>query len=243
MHDLNCFYKYRVLTANSAQATQVLPPNSSSAVLDSGCGLGPVTAEVKKSFPNLSVLAIDSSAGMLKVVDHVPSNSITHAFACTYIDLAHIATACIQELHRVIAPGGILGISTWADPIHPSISTPWTKACRRLHPGFKAPFVTSPKWSTAEQIKKHLEKAGFKDVQTKQVMTHWRWKSPEEMTGWFFDGGNPVYKRWHEALVEEVGGELGEMREKFHEELVKEYRNEGGQLLKEELVNLTIARK
>lgn len=42
----------------------------------------------------------------------VSSASITHAFACTYIDLAHNATACIQELHRVIAPGGILGINT-----------------------------------------------------------------------------------------------------------------------------------
>lgn len=34
-------------------------------VLDDGCGIGTVTAEVKKSFPDLSVVAIDSSAGML----------------------------------------------------------------------------------------------------------------------------------------------------------------------------------
>lgn len=246
-------------------ATQTLPPSSSSTVLDDGCGLGTVTAEVKKSFPDLSVLAIDSSAGMLEVVERkakkhdwknvetklldggdlsgVSSASISHAFACTYIDLAHNGTACIQELSRVIAHGGILGINTWADPIHPSISTPWTRACQKVYPDFKAPLVTSPKWSTAEKIKENLEKAGFKDVQTKQVMTHWRWAGPDEMTEWFFNGGNPVCKRWHEALVDEVGGELGGMRERFHEELEKEYRNEGGQLLKEELVNLTIARK
>lgn len=58
------------------------------------------------------------------------------------------------------------------------------------------------------------------------------------MTEWFFNGGNPVCKRWHEALVDEVGGKLEGMRELFHEELEKEYRNEEGQLLKEELVNL-----
>lgn len=173
----------------------------------------------------------------------VSSASITHGFSCTVIDLAHNATACIQELHRVIAPGGILGITTWADPIHPSIATPWTNACLKVHPGFKAPLVTSPNWSTAEQIRGNLEKAGFKDVQTKQVMTHWRWASPDEMTEWFFYGGNPVCKRWHEALMEEFGGELDDMREEFHKELEKEYREEGGQLLKEELVNLTIARK
>lgn len=85
-----------------------------------------------------STLTIDTTQG-------ISSASITHAFACTYIDLAHNATACIQELHRVIAPGGILGINTWAEPTHPSISIPWTKACQKLHPGYKAPLVTSPK--------------------------------------------------------------------------------------------------
>ena len=43
------------------------------------------------------------------------------------------------------------------------------------------------------------------------------------MTEWFFNGGNPVCKRWHEALVDEVGGKLEGMREPFHEELEKEY--------------------
>lgn len=37
-------------------------------VLDDGCGLGTVTAEVKKAFPDLPVQAIDSSAGMLEAV-------------------------------------------------------------------------------------------------------------------------------------------------------------------------------
>ena len=51
------------------QATETLPPNPSSVVLDDGCGLGTVTAEVKKYFPDLSIVAIDSSAGMLDVVN------------------------------------------------------------------------------------------------------------------------------------------------------------------------------
>lgn len=38
-------------------------------VLDLGCGAGPVTVEVKKSFPDVFVLAIDPAAGMLKVFD------------------------------------------------------------------------------------------------------------------------------------------------------------------------------
>lgn len=104
-------------------------------------------------------------------------------------------------------------------------------------------MVTSPEWSTPEKIKDNLTKAGFKDVQTKQITTHWRWKSPEEMTSWFFDSGNPVLIRWHDALIDESGGNLEDFREPFHQEVIKEYREEGGHLLKDEKVNLTIARK
>ena len=43
--------------------------------------------------------------------------------------------------------------------------------------------------------------------------------------------------------MEKYGGGPGDLREEFHRELEREYRNEGGQLLKEELVNVTIARK
>lgn len=139
--------------------------------------------------------------------------------------------------------GGVLAINTWVDPYHPSIGNPWAKACQSVHPDYKPPMVTNPNWSTPELIKENLEKAGFKDVQTKQIKVHWKWTSPEEMTSWFFDGGNPVEKRWHEALIEECGGALEDFREPFHQEVIKEYRSEGGHLLRDELVNLTVARK
>lgn len=58
----------RVLTTELAQATNTVPPSSPSIVLDDGCGLGTVTAEVKKSFRELPVIAIDSAAGMLKAL-------------------------------------------------------------------------------------------------------------------------------------------------------------------------------
>ena len=51
----------------SLQATEVLPPDSNSKVFDDACGIGTVTAEVKKAFPDIPVLAIDSAPGMLEV--------------------------------------------------------------------------------------------------------------------------------------------------------------------------------
>ena len=69
------------------------------------------------------------------------------------------------------------------------------------------------------------------------------------MSEWFVHGGNPVCRRWHEGWVEEAaaGGEeeaLRNIKGPLREELEKEYEKvEGGHLVKDELVNLTIARK
>lgn len=52
---------------NNLQSTQIVPPDSSSKVFDDACGIGTVTVEIKKHFPEIPVLAIDSSAGMLEV--------------------------------------------------------------------------------------------------------------------------------------------------------------------------------
>ncbi|CAD6585713.1 MAG: hypothetical protein ASARMPREDX12_002100 [Alectoria sarmentosa] len=109
--------------------TETVPPNSSPTALDDGCGLGTVTAELKESFPNLPVVATDSSAGMIDVVDRkaeehgwknvdakvldggdltaqgVSPSIITHAFDIFFVDLAHNVTACAQGLHFIVAPG------------------------------------------------------------------------------------------------------------------------------------------
>lgn len=58
------------LTSHDSQATETVPPGDSSTVFDDATGIGTVTAEVKKHFPDVPVIAIDSSAGMLKALDH-----------------------------------------------------------------------------------------------------------------------------------------------------------------------------
>lgn len=142
-----------------------------------------------------------------------------------------------------MTPNGVLAMNTWVDSYRLSIAGPWVKICQKLDPGYKAPLIMNPNWSTPHQIKENLLKAGFKNVQTKQMNTHYRWESSEKMTNWIFDGGNPMVKRWHEAVTDECGGHLENFRELFHQEVVKEYRNEGGHLLLDESANLTIARK
>lgn len=104
-------------------------------------------------------------------------------------------------------------------------------------------MVTSPKWSSADQIKANLEKAGFKSVESKSIVTHWRWKDAEEMVGFFYEGGNPVQGRWVESWVEDYGGKGEDVRKAFVEEVQKDYERKGEWLVKGEGVNLTIARK
>lgn len=64
---LACSYDAKMLIIDTLQATQTVPPDSSSKVFDDACGIGTVTIEFKKRFPDVPVLAIDSSAGMLEV--------------------------------------------------------------------------------------------------------------------------------------------------------------------------------
>ena len=58
-----------MLTPRSVQATQTLRPDPSSRFLDDGCGRGTATLEVKKSYPDASVVAVDNAAGMLEHFD------------------------------------------------------------------------------------------------------------------------------------------------------------------------------
>ena len=119
IHDLKCFSKRRMLTANLAQATQTLPPNSSSAVLDDGCGIGTVTAEVKKSFPDLPILAIDSSAGMLEALNRKAKKH----------DWTNVST-------RLLDGGNLTGTPTLHDPLSTCTTprSPFTSAAYSLVP-------------------------------------------------------------------------------------------------------------
>lgn len=104
-------------------------------------------------------------------------------------------------------------------------------------------MVTNPKWSSAEQIKENLEKVGLKGVETRQMVTHWRWQNAEEMVKFFFEGGNPVEGRWVESWVEEYGGRVEDVRRAFVEEVEREYERQGAWLVKGEGVNWSVARK
>ena len=104
-------------------------------------------------------------------------------------------------------------------------------------------MVTNPNWSSAEQIKDNLEKVGFQGVETRQMVTHWRWQNAEEKVEFFFEGENPVQARWVESWVEEYSGRVEDVRGLFVEEVDREFERQGEWLVKGEGVNLSVARK
>lgn len=56
-----------MLIVKPIQSTETLPPDSDSKFLDDACGIGTVTVEVKKLFPDAHILATDNAAGMLDI--------------------------------------------------------------------------------------------------------------------------------------------------------------------------------
>lgn len=80
----------------------------------------------------------------------------------------------MTEAHRLLAPSGILGVSSWE-------SVPWPDDCRAAladHPtpppfpsneGFLRMFnAEGPAWATVSGVRAAFEKAGFKDVEVKE---------------------------------------------------------------------------
>ena len=122
---------------------------------DNGCGIGVVTSLLKNKFPDVHITATDASPGMIDVViahmksagwkdvkaavadsrnlPELPDNEFTHTFSTFMICLAPEPDRIAQEMYRVTAPGGVLGLGVFSV---------W--ACGQTH-GLAIPQIYGPK--------------------------------------------------------------------------------------------------
>ncbi|KAL2037758.1 hypothetical protein N7G274_009483 [Stereocaulon virgatum] len=113
----------------------------------------------------------------------MPDNTFSHTLSTFMICLAPEPDRIAQEMYRVTAPAGILGLAVWADP--------WTKACKQLDPKYKRPRVMDDSWTDAEQVKSGLRKVGFTDIVLTTERGAWEWNNSDALLKYMLDGGNP----------------------------------------------------
>lgn len=232
--------------------------------LDNGCGTGILCSALKKNHPDTYILATDFSPGMVEQVrenakrhgwknfearvldgrdlNGVDSGSMTHVFSSFMVCLAPEPDKIVREMHRVLAPSGVLGLAVWGKPDFGYWEGAWTGACRELDPGYEAPIMMDPEWTRAENVEKGLVKAGFSGVEVRRQSYSWKWDGVEEALGYFFEGGNPEIEKEHRSWTER-GGRLEDVRPRMGRRLKEAYGKRDGSLEGPVSVSMAIARK
>lgn len=162
-------------------------PRPGERVLDAACGTGVVTRAVARLAPPCdSVVGLDVNPDMLAVARRMTPNAgpaITWVRAsATETGLRDAAVdvvlcqqglqffpdrlAALRELHRVLAPGGRIGLSVWCGGIAPGY-TPFIPVFERYlpEPSGAVGFVEAVfSLSDEGELRRLLSSAGFRDI-------------------------------------------------------------------------------
>ncbi|KAL6720090.1 hypothetical protein ACLMJK_002011 [Lecanora helva] len=254
------FAKILVDRANSLSSLDDPKAN----VFDNGCGTGVMTAALKMGFPDISILSSDASPDMVKVLedkvrkagwgkvetqtldarnlDGIADNQFSHTFSTFMVCLAPEPEKIVKEMYRVTKPGGILALGNWGDPYFSYFNNIWTKACQMLIPDYGSATIMGESWTRAENIRTGLQQTGFKDVDAWEEKVPWRWENVEELSKYFFDGGNPGNVMMFDSFRAQ-GGEVEQAKPLFKKLVKEEYGEEGDRVGGEVLASLATARK
>jgi ubiquinone/menaquinone biosynthesis C-methylase UbiE len=209
------------------------PFSKAEAILDNGCGPGPIMARILKDYAipeSCSLTCSDFSDGMIKAVntkkaeaveadskspwsrvetmkqdamnlESIKDSSQSHITAgwvrvllvlCSIrLTLANNLQVyfmtpdpqkCLSESKRVLRDGGVLTCSSW----HGSQWIDLMNLLPKIRPDKQLPVIPE-NWKNAEPMKLELEKAGFKDVESQEVLVEMEIDSLEVFVDFILD--------------------------------------------------------
>ncbi|MCJ1319156.1 hypothetical protein MMC15_004489 [Xylographa vitiligo] len=200
---------YTRLIAAHIVSTICPPITSSSYILDSARGTGIVGEQVKLRDPDACIMATDFSLAMVEetrrlieaegwtdmqtgILD-VRSLSTLADDTCTHavINMGSVVpgdpesgSKVTEEVFRVLKPGGVAVLSTWADRVWP---TAFTTTARRVRPHEPPPTTAWPKAAKLMRGTWHLQRledAGFgNNVELRPFVTDASAGSLDELAG------------------------------------------------------------
>ena len=237
-----------------------------SRVLDNGCGGGVLGSAIKTLCPTVSLLSTDVSAGMIssararaekehwqppfefktldaRDLDGVESESVTHSMSQYMISLAPDPDQIAREMHRVLKPGGVLGLGTWAMVDYECFYRPMLVAARETIPDFDLPGLMHEKWTDIERTRGALKEAGFTDVQVRPKDIEWEYPDVESVMHYVFEEGNPGVEAYTRSWVEQSGKGLDEIQPGFARAVKVLYEKDGGKVLLPVKAAIWVARK
>ena len=157
--------------------------------LDLATGAGNALADLRQRFPSATVIGADRAAGMLRVAPQanplVCMDASQLALVARAFDFILMAFALfhlsdpgvgLSEIHRVLRPGGMLALTTWAGDAE-SVATHIWNAALDAHGATPSEELEHPAqhelMDSTEKVEALLEAAGFVDVKaTRREFRH-----------------------------------------------------------------------
>ena len=105
----------------------------------------------------------------------LPADSFDAACSVFGVMLFPDHHAGLTEMHRVLRPGGLAGVTVWADPARLGHMAAWDRAFRTAYPDTVG-FVPPNSWQRMlgpERVCGEMEAAGFRDVAVRPLAHRW----------------------------------------------------------------------
>jgi ubiquinone/menaquinone biosynthesis C-methylase UbiE len=173
-----------------------LPLAGAEHVIEVGTGAGALLPAIRRAAPRAVVLGIDRSEGMLKLARQRHDGPLAVMDAQSLdlpdgrLDVALVAFVlfhlpdpyrCLQEVFRVLKPGGRVGTATWAVERLATANMIWDEELSAVGAAtFQLPATDNRACCDTEaKMTRLLEGAGFVDIRTWTESLEHRWR-PED---------------------------------------------------------------
>ena len=169
--------------ATTRETLRRMPMAPASRVLDVGCGTGELLRRLRAKYPNASLAGLDPVAEMLTVArdklsgredlrigyaDSLPwpAGSFDLVVSCNMFHYISHPIEALQEMTRVLRPGGALVLTDWCDDY---------LACRLCNLYLRLTNRAFYKTYREAECLALLKRAAFRDVKLERYKISWLW--------------------------------------------------------------------